>query len=318
MAIQFDFEKRIEGPIAPEEVHAVSASGKSCWLDLDVSDPEEARRLLAQFNLRGTVLHEVLNNPVGGRYDAYDNCLHVAVSAPGLVDGKLVFAHVDVILGERYIITLHRGHVHFLDQVRKGYQYFFNKFARSLGFIIFDLWDKLISDYRTALRAVENEVERIQSSILGDVDDSIFNQVAGVMQNLLHLRKNILADREALHGLAVHRSSFVPESTQPFLLNLVGTLERLGADLTVEREILAETLNLYLGIVSHRTNRVVNRLTVLSVIFLPLTFLCGVYGMNLKLPEFEWHYGYEYFWTLVIVIATSLLALMKYKRWLEV
>lgn len=206
----------------------------------------------------------------------------------------------------------------FLDQVRKGYQYFFNKFARSLGFIIFDLWDKLISDYRTALRAVENEVERIQSSILGDVDDSIFNQVAGVMQNLLHLRKNILADREALHGLAVHRSSFVPESTQPFLLNLVGTLERLGADLTVEREILAETLNLYLGIVSHRTNRVVNRLTVLSVIFLPLTFLCGVYGMNLKLPEFEWHYGYEYFWTLVIVIATSLLALMKYKRWLEV
>lgn len=113
MAIQFDFEKRIEGPIAPEEVHAVSASGKSCWLDLDVSDPEEARRLLAQFNLRGTVLHEVLNNPVGGRYDAYDNCLHVAVSAPGLVDGKLVFAHVDVILGERYIITLHRGHVHF-------------------------------------------------------------------------------------------------------------------------------------------------------------------------------------------------------------
>ena len=74
-----------------------------------------------------------------------------------------------------------------------------------------------------------------------------------------------------------------------------------------------------MGVTSHRTNRVVNRLTVISMIFLPLTFLCGVYGMNFEtIPEFAWEYGYEYFWTLVIVIATSLLALMKYKRWLEV
>src|SRR4029450_11390586 len=104
-------------------------------------------------------------------------------------------------------------------------------------------------------------------------------------------------------------SPFIAESTQPFLDRMVGTLERLGSDLAVEREILAETLNLYMGIVSHRTNRVVNRLTVISMVFLPLTFLCGIYGMNFDvLPELHWQWGYALFWGAAIAIAVSLLA----------
>lgn len=84
-----------------------------------------------------------------------------------------------------------------------------------------------------------------------------------------------------------------------------------------EREILAGALNLYLSMVSHRTNRIVNRLTLLSAIFLPLTFLCGVYGMNFRiLPEIEWQYGYLFFWVLVAVITGSLLLALKIKRWL--
>jgi magnesium transporter len=98
---------------------------------------------------------------------------------------------------------------------------------------------------------------------------------------------------------------------------MVGTLERLGNDLCTEREILAEALNLYLSMVSHRTNRIVNRLTMLSAIFLPLTFLCGVYGMNFRvLPELEWEYGYLYFWGLATVITGGLLVSLKLKRWL--
>ena len=97
---------------------------------------------------------------------------------------------------------------------------------------------------------------------------------------------------------------------------MVGTLERLGTDLAVEREILAETLTLYLGIVSHRTNQLLHRLTLVSVVFLPLTFLCGVYGMNFDfLPEVHWRYGYAYFWGAVLVIVVGTVLLMRAKRW---
>jgi magnesium transporter len=149
------------------------------------------------------------------------------------------------------------------------------------------------------------------------VDDEIFGQVSGLGHHLIIMRRNILGDREVLHQMATHKSVFVSETTQPFLINLVGTLERLSLDLTVEREILEETLNLYLGIVSHRTNRVVNRLTIISLIFLPLTFLVGIYGMNFEhLPEFQWKFGYVYFWGLAVCIVSGLLILMKVKRWL--
>lgn len=319
IAIEFDFETRIEANIAFEQVRTSCESGKRCWIDLDLADPARVEKVLRELDVNQIVIDETLANRVGGRYDGYQNCLHASVSAPSLENGLVTFKQVEFILGERYLITVHRGPIDFVEQVKKSYSHFFRTFAKSLGFLLFELWDKHIEGYRKALRQVEDEVEALQASILGDVDDTIFNEVASAMHNLLVLRKNVLADREVLHHLAVHRSAFVPESTQPFLTNLVGTLERLGSDLTVEREILAETLNLYLGIVSHRTNRVVNRLTIISIIFLPLTFLCGVYGMNFEiLPEFKWEYGYLYFWVLAISIAGSLLFWMRRMGWLDV
>ena len=101
----------------------------------------------------------------------------------------------------------------------------------------------------------------------------------------------------------------------PFLQNMVGTVDHVLQDLLVDRDILSESLNLYMSMVGHRTNRVMNRLTVVSVIFLPLTFLCGVYGMNFEiLPELKWEYGYAIFWVVVAAIVTVLIAYMRNKK----
>lgn len=102
---------------------------------------------------------------------------------------------------------------------------------------------------------------------------------------------------------------------RPFLQNMVGTVDHVLQDLLVDRDILSESLNLYMSMVGHRTNRVMNRPTVVSVIFLPLTFLCGVYGMNFEvLPETKWEHGYPFFWGLVVVIVVGLLVAMRRLR----
>ena len=118
-----------------------------------------------------------------------------------------------------------------------------------------------------------------------------------------------------LLGLASRRSPYVSEATQPFLGNMVGTVEHVLQDLLVDRDILSESLNLYMSMVGHRTNEVMKRLTVVSVIFMPLTFLVGIYGMNFDvLPELHWHYGYALFWGAVVVIVVGLMALMRRHR----
>nr|MBA3504010.1 magnesium and cobalt transport protein CorA [Deltaproteobacteria bacterium] len=107
----------------------------------------------------------------------------------------------------------------------------------------------------------------------------------------------------------------VSEATQPFLGNMVGTIERVLQDVLVDRDILNGALNNYMSMVAHKTNAVMSRLTTVSIIFLPLTFLCGVYGMNFDvLPEKTFKYGYLYFWIAVVVIVASLLWLMKRKK----
>ncbi len=274
-----------------------------------------AAAVLRDLSVPASVILAVLNDGCGDRCDIHEDCLHLGLSAARFEGGQLVSMDVDLVLGERFLITIRRGEVEFIEQVRRVYRQDFLKFARGPGFLLYECWDHLIDGYRKAERGFENHVQRIQEQIFGDVDDAIFAWVAAVTRDLLIFRKIILTAREVLNELCTRRSPFVSETTQPYLERMVGTLDRLSVDLSVEREILAEVLNLYMGIVSHRTSRVLNRLTVVSLVFLPLTFLCGIYGMNFEsIPELKWQYGYLFFWGTAVALVVLMLAYTKQQK----
>ncbi len=321
-AIEFDFEARAERAIDASAARAACEAGRYCWIDVDATaDPAAARTVLHQMGVNEHAIDEAFGPDVDGRHDLYDDCLHVAVTSAAYADGSLSHSHVDIMIGERYLLTLRRGPVEFIDHVKRTYRQDFLKFAKTPSFLLYEYFDHLIESYKRALRGLEGQVEHVQRQIFGDVDDRIFAEAAGVTRDLLSLRKIMLGAREVLHELTSRQTPFVYASAVPSLERLAAALERLVADITVERESLAETLNLYMGIVSHRTNRVVNRLTVVSMVFLPLSFLAGVYGMNFSpdaggsMPELGWRHGYFFFWVVAIAIAVSLLTYMKRRRW---
>ena len=130
--------------------------------------------------------------------------------------------------------------------------------------------------------------------------------------DLLHLRKVVLPARAVLTELSTRKSPFVSEATQPFLGNMVGTIERVLQDVLVDRDILNGALNNYMSMVAHQTNQVMGKLTIVSFIFLPLTFLCGIWGMNFDaMPELHLKYGYLIFWGSVVGIVVGLVAFMR-------
>ncbi len=143
----------------------------------------------------------------------------------------------------------------------------------------------------------------------------MFARVAALGADLLHFRKLLLPARATLADLSTRRSLVLSEATQGFLGNMVGSVDHLLQDMLVDRDILTEALNLHMSMVSHRTNQVMKKLTVVSVVFLPLTFLVGVYGMNFEIfPELHWRYGYLYFWGLVVAAVATLLHLLRRSR----
>ncbi len=311
--VDFDFTNKIEKTIAFDEAPEAMAAGRFVWIDIHATDAAEARRLLQALKIVAEeTINDALKNEPATQHARYDNYIHIVLSGCRQRKQHFDLERVDVILAERFLVTVHRQSVVFLNSVRRDYRSDFLRFARSPSFLIYELWDHLLENYLTVQKLMEERVEHLQNELRGHVDDGVFARISELGADLLHFRKVLLPARAVLTDLSSRKSVFISEATQPFLANMVGTLEHVLQDLLVDRDILSESLNLYMSVVSHRTNEVMKRLTVVSVIFMPLTFLCGVYGMNFEvLPELHWNFGYGMFWGLVLLIVISLSVLMR-------
>jgi magnesium transporter len=306
----FDFENKVEKTCTFTDVRAETENGRFVWIDIDATDPVEARRLLLELEVIGEeTIDDALKNEPSTQIARYDDYVHLVVSGCRQRGSKFDLERVDVIIAERFLVSIHRSPVVFLASVRREYRSDFIRFARSPSFLVYEFWNHLIDNYLSVQKVMEERVENLQNDLAsGQVDDAVFTRVSELGADLLHFRKVLLPARTVLTDLSSRRSLFISDATQPFLANMVGTLEHVLQDLLVDRDILSESLNLYMSVVSHRTNAVMKRLTVVSVVFLPLTFLCGVYGMNFDyLPELHWRWGYAGFWGLVASIVVGLL-----------
>lgn len=312
--VELDFKTKEHRRLQIDEFRASMAEGKFVWIDIDIRQPEEARALLDK--LEGLcdpeIVEDALTREPATQIARYEDYVHLVLSGCRLVGHKFDLERVDVMIGERFLVTLHKGAPVFLEAVRKSYIADFVRFAQSPSFLLYELWDHLIDNYLSVHKRFEERVDEVQARLAGDVDDSVFAEASELGADLLHLRKVVLPARAVLTDLSTRKSPFVSEATQPYLGNMVGTIERVLQDVLVDRDILSGSLNNYMSLVAHKTNQTMSKLTVVSIIFLPLTFLCGVYGMNFDvIPELHWELGYGLFWSAAAVIVGALLWFMR-------
>lgn len=319
--VELDFKTKAYRRIQPDDVRASMEDGKVVWVDVDVTQMEDARALLGKLDLCAPeIVEDAMSREPATQIARYDSYIHLVLSGCRLAGHKFDLERVDAMMGERYLLTLHKGAPVFLENVRKSYLADFVRFAQSPSFLLYELWDHLIDNYLAVHKKFEERVDQVQQRLIGThVDEAVFNEASELTVDLLHLRKVVLPARAVLTDLSTRKSPFVSEATQPYLGNMVGTIERVLQDVLVDRDILNGSLNNYMSLVAHKTNKVMGRLTVVSIIFLPLTFVCGVYGMNFdqalgNMPELQWEHGYLFFWLLTAGLIAGLIGLM---RWLK-
>lgn len=318
LAKAFDFNNKTDISIQPSEIFDQIDKGNYCWITAEPSDLDQIKTILERENVSKKAFDDFINfNKIEGRYEVYPKCLQFTVTEARISETRIVTSQVDVALTSHCMIMVFHDPADFLYKMRSANQEDFIKFSKSPSFLLYEIGDFILDIYRETLRVISADVEDVQLSLFGQVDDEIFKHVSDLTTDLLHFRRVVLAARDVMHELGTRRSPYVSESTQPFLDRMAERLERLCEDITAEREALNEMLHLYMGMVSHRTNKIINRLTVLNTIFLPLAFLCGVFGMNfVHMPELEWKYSYLGFWIVAASISTALVFLMKRKKWL--
>jgi len=313
-AVEFDFAEKSTAVIPVERVADAMASGRYVWIDIDYADRETARRAVADLGyLAEPLLHELFSGTEGTRVSRRTDYLHMALCDCRIDSGgQLIPEPVDAVVTEGFLLTLHRGPRAFLQLLEQEYEQDFIRFAQTPSFLVYEIWENLIEHYATVQEHLERSVQTLQSELIKTIDDQVFLRVSEIGENLLHFRAVLVPTRGVLTELASRRSIFVSEATQASLTNMVATLERVLQDVLVDRDIIAQALNLHMSMVSHRTNRAMNKLTVINTIFLPLAFLAGIYGMNFDaMPELHWRYGYGFFWIMTVIIVVVLVAIMR-------
>ena len=317
-AVAFDFENKTTQSLELAQVEGACQGGRFVWLDIDLATETEPQTLLSSFELLDpeTIERMLTDEPAVQvlRFESYLHLVLSGCSAPQ--DRPLAMERVDVAISERLLLTVHQGARRFLDTVRQEYRRDFERYAKSPSFMIYEIFDALTDHFVQVQKTLERRVHALQRQLVGgDPDPGLFSRVSELWSDLLHYRSILVPTRTALSELSTRRSPFVAEATQAFLGNMVGTVERVLQDVLVDRDILSQSLSLQMSITADRTNRAMSKLTVISTVFLPLSFLCGVYGMNFTvIPELQWPYGYGYFWGLVVLVVLGQLIVMRRAR----
>jgi len=318
-----DFRDRSRGSLSPNEVRREIARGRFVWIDVDVAI------------LEGGLIDAVFPPQVcpGVDFDrlVHEQCQHCSPAAAGLrrTDRLLQLTflggtacgpddpceRLDVVIGEGFLVTVHRGPNGVLEAVRRDYVHDFEQHAATPSFLLYEICNEQVEQFLAVQARLEDEVEATRRDLANDVDQEAFAAVASASAKLITLRRRVLPVRRALDELTSRKTTLVSEATLSFLGGMIDTLERLLSDIAADREILETALNLSLTVMSHHTNQTMNRLAVVSTIFLPLSFICGIYGMNFEgMPEVDWANGYLYFWGLCGCITAGLVVLLRRAR----
>ncbi|MCU0449504.1 MAG: magnesium/cobalt transporter CorA [Bernardetiaceae bacterium] len=291
------------------------------WFDVEgVSDLAKLKALAEHFGFHPLMAEDIVNTEQMPRVQEYDKHLFVALKmlVVDAADGSIDIEHVSVVLGDNYLISFQedkKGDV--FDNIRERIKTNKGRVCRlNADYLCFLLIDAVVDHYFFVLENIRQRVENLEEDMLEEPQRNIVNDIAHLKKQFSLIRKMIFPLQEELDRLVRDESEFIQASTLPYFKDVLDHLRNLTSSFESFREMLYGLMDLYLSNLSHSMNAVMKTLTVITSIFIPLTFIVGVYGMNFKhMPELNWPNGYYLALGLMAAIATGMVIFIKQRNW---
>lgn len=190
---------------------------------------------------------------------------------------------------------------------------------RKMGadYLAYTLLDIIVDHYFAILEKLSEKIEELEEKLVTNPTTPILQKIQNLKREMIFLRKWVWPLREVISSLERGESSWIQEGTRFYLRDVYDHTIQVMDTVETFREVLSGMMDIYLSSINNRMNAVMKVLTIIATIFMPLTFLAGVYGMNFKhMPELEWQWGYPLLWVFMILIAVFMLISFRKKRWL--
>ena len=276
------------------------------WLHFDTPTEEELDFLKENFAIHHLTIEDIVNQNQRPKIEAFENYVYLAIH-PLRREAKWEIepSELDLLLGRGWIVSVHYGPLPGLIDNSKLHERIPAALARGADFLLYTLVDLVVDSYFPIMDDVEDEIDSLEDRLLLRAHAGDMNRLLSLKRSIVHIRRAVTPQREVLNQLTRHDFPFVRPENLVYFRDVYDHLIRIAEELDSLRDILSSVLEIHLASTSNQLNATMKRLTAYGTIFIAITAIAGIYGMNFKfMPELEWRYGY--FVVLGVMAAISL------------
>ncbi len=291
------------------------------WIDIEgLQDVSIIEKVGKKFKLHPLLLEDILNTGQRAKIDDYDDYIFIVLKVLTYNKDlkKVKSDQVSFVFIENCIISFQERDVGIFDNVKNRIK-IANGNIRKLGadYLLYALIDAIVDSYFVLLENFGNKIDCVEDQLINEPQKGVLKSIHNLKREMLFLRNSIWPLREVVSILVRGDNSHFTQNTIVYLRDVYDHIIQIIDTVEVYRDMLSGMLDTYLSSISNKTNDVMKVLTIISTIFIPITFLAGVYGMNFKyIPELQWSYGYGLFWIIVVIITLLMIRYFKKKTWI--
>jgi magnesium transporter len=297
------------------------------WVDVSGLGSEMTLQQLERiFKLHPLVLEDIVNVPQRPKIEDYQDQLQIITQMVVIKEEEEGFwlEQVSLILGKHYLLTVQEEPVHdTFDPVRDRIRYNRGSIRqRGTDYLAYALWDTIIDGYFLALETYGERLEALENEVAFSPTKQTLSKIYQIRRELLALRRAIWPQRDAINILIRDECPLISSDVRVYLKDCYDHAVQIIDVIETYRELTSGLMDVYLSAVGNRMNEVMKLLTVISTIFIPLTFVAGIYGMNFNtdaspfnMPELNWYLGYPLCWGVMLAIASSLVVFFWRRGW---
>ena len=291
------------------------------WINLNgLNHVGEIEKLGEHYGLHPLVLEDIVNISQRPKIDEYDNYLFVVLKMLYYdANEKIVSEQVSFVLGKNYVLSFQESEGDVFDSVR-------NRIRQAKGrvrtlqadYLLYVLIDAIVDHYFSVIETLGDKIEDFETAIFsGEVDDDISQKIQNLKREILRVRRSIFPLREVISRIEKNENRLILRKTITYYRDIYDHLIQVSDNIDIYREMIWSLMDMYMTTISNKMNEVMKVLTIMASIFIPLTFIAGIYGMNFEyIPELQYKYSYFILLGVMFVIFIGMLIYFKRKKWL--
>ncbi len=316
--ITYDPEGSVKHDNLPiEELLKKLDNKKVNWINLDGPDLAIIEKLQDYFNLHSLLVEDILNDQ-RPKSEEYDDYLFFSLKMLYKFEGsKIEYEQISFVLGKHYLISFQEKPGDLFDGFRERIRLDQGKVRkRNADYLLYRLIDIITDNYYNILDKIGDQIEDMEDEIHSNPSNDNFKNIQHLKKELIFLRRAVHPLRDALNQIIKNDSDFIDDINTRFFADVVDNVIHLGDSIETYKDLLASLMDIHINTMNTRLNEVMRVLTVISTIFIPLTFIVGVYGMNFHyIPELNWQWGYFGVWAIMLLVVVGMLIFFKFKKW---